>query len=68
MAALPHEAMASGRRAPLGQPQRLGGPQVEQDRHEVAALVAAADVARLVLHPHVAAEPTADERVDRRTA
>ena len=32
IAALPHEAIASGRRCPVARPQRLGGDEVQQDR------------------------------------
>ena len=62
IAALPHDAMASGRRWPRRQAQRLGGDEVQQDRHEVAALVAAADVAGLVLDPHVGTERVGQRR------
>ena len=70
IAAFPHEAMASGRRGPSRQAQRLGRDEVQQDRDEVTALVAAADVAGLVLDPDVAADGVghrvgAGERRDR---
>ncbi len=56
MAALPHDAMASGAARAPGQPERLGGAQVQEGAGEVPALVAPADVAGLVLDPHVGAE------------
>ena len=39
---------------PRREPEQLGGPQVQQDREQVAGLVAAGDVAGLVLDPHAA--------------
>ena len=53
---------------PRRQPQRLGRHEVQQDRHEVAALVAAADVAGLVLHPDVGAERRRRATTSGRTA
>ena len=58
-AALPHDAMASGGRRhggpcrwPRHQPHAFGRQQVEQDREQVAGLVAAGHVGGLVLDPH----------------
>ncbi len=39
-------------RRPWREPEQLGGPQVQQRREQVACLVAAGDVAGLVLDPH----------------
>ena len=66
IAALPHDAMASvgrSQRPSTAQPERLGSQQVQQDRDEVAGLVAAGDVAGLVLDPHATVVGEA-ERVD----
>ena len=51
-------AALAGRR----RPQRLGGDEVQQDRDQVAGLVAAADVAGLVLDPHVGADGVGRQR------
>ena len=41
-------------------PERLGGEEVQQDRHQMARLLAAGDVVRLVLDPHAAGRPEAE--------